>query len=46
MIRFIEQNAETGQYYYKSGGWITSNSDRRDEFSEILNKIYLPIKED
>lgn len=46
MIRFIEQNAETGQYYYKSGGGITSNSDRRDEFSEILNKIYLPIKED
>ncbi len=41
MIRFIEKS-ETG-YLYKSGGGITSNSNPEKEFSELNQKIYVPI---
>jgi para-aminobenzoate synthetase component 1 len=41
MIRFIEQNGDN--YFYKSGGGITELSDAEKEFSELKNKIYVPI---
>ena len=41
MIRFIEKNGEN--YFYKSGGGITELSDVEKEFSELKNKIYVPI---
>ncbi len=42
LIRFIEQD-ETGNYYYRSGGGITINSQAEEEYAECLKKIYLPI---
>ncbi|WP_373033774.1 aminodeoxychorismate synthase component I [Sulfurovum sp.] len=41
MIRFIEQ--EHGQFFYKSGGGITIDSDARSEYEELIDKIYLPL---
>jgi len=41
MIRFIEQ--QNSQLYYKSGGGITIDSDTFSEYSELIDKIYLPI---
>ena len=41
MIRFIEQ--EKGHYYYRSGGGITINSQCKDEYDELLKKVYLPF---
>ena len=41
MIRFIEQS--NGNFYFKSGGGITINSDLKSEYKEILDKIYVPI---
>jgi para-aminobenzoate synthetase component I len=41
MIRFIEQ--EQGQYYYKSGGGITTLSEPEKEYKELINKIYVPL---
>ncbi|MBS1680374.1 MAG: aminodeoxychorismate synthase component I [Bacteroidetes bacterium] len=41
MIRFIEQ--EGNQFYYRSGGGITSQSRAESEYQEILNKIYVPV---
>ncbi len=41
MIRFIEE-AE-GQFYFRSGGGITINSDEAEEYREVLEKIYLSI---
>jgi para-aminobenzoate synthetase component 1 len=40
MIRFIEK--EKGNFIYKSGGGITLDSNARDEYEELLSKIYLP----
>ncbi len=40
MIRFIEK--EKDQFYYCSGGGITSFSDPRKEYQEMVDKIYLP----
>jgi para-aminobenzoate synthetase component 1 len=42
MIRFIEK--ENGQYFYKSGGGITSQSNCRMEYDEMIKKIYVPIR--
>ncbi len=42
MIRFIE-NID-GQYYFKSGGGITTFSDCQAEYQELIDKVYLPIK--
>lgn len=39
MIRFIE-NTDDG-YIYKSGGGITLDSSSKDEYKELLDKIYL-----
>ena len=41
MIRFIEQ--KNGSLYYKSGGGITSQSSIDEEYSELIQKIYVPI---
>ncbi len=41
MIRFIEKRE--GKLYYKSGGGITTRSRLKDEYEELLNKIYLSI---
>lgn len=42
MIRFIEKVDE--RYYFRSGGGITVNSQAKEEYREILEKIYLPIR--
>ena len=41
MIRFIEKEDE--KLYYKSGGGITIDSDAKSEYSELIDKIYLPL---
>jgi len=41
MIRFIEQ--QNNKLYYKSGGGITIDSDAFSEYSELIDKIYLPL---
>lgn len=41
MIRYIEQ--ENGQLFFRSGGGVTVHSDPRQEYDEIVTKIYLPI---
>lgn len=42
MIRFIERD-EKGNYYYKSGGGITCDSNPKNEYEEMIDKIYLPF---
>lgn len=56
MIRFVEEEAspsktEKGKnsevsrkLYFKAGGGITSKSDCRKEYEEVIQKIYLPIQ--
>ena len=39
-IRFIEK--ENGQYWYKSGGGITHQSNVKEEYLELIDKIYIP----
>lgn len=41
MIRYIEQ--ENGQLFFRSGGGVTVHSDPKQEYDEIVTKIYLPI---
>lgn len=41
MIRFIE-NTPNGMIY-KSGGGITSFSDKESEYQEMIDKVYVPI---
>lgn len=41
MIRFIEQRGRS--HFYKSGGGITSFSQLEAEYSEYINKIYVPV---
>lgn len=41
MIRFIDQT--DGQFYFKAGGGITAKSLCRDEYQEIIDKVYVPI---
>jgi para-aminobenzoate synthetase component 1 len=40
-IRFIEKAKEG--LHYRSGGGITANSDPKQEYMEMLNKVYVPI---
>ena len=42
LIRFIEK--VDNRYYFRSGGGITVNSQAKEEYQEILEKIYLPIQ--
>jgi para-aminobenzoate synthetase component 1 len=41
MIRFIEQVGS--DMFYRSGGGITYNSILKDEYDELIDKIYVPI---
>ncbi len=41
MIRFIEKNLN-GELVYKSGGGITCDSSSKNEYQELLDKIYIP----
>ena len=41
MIRFIEKNNDI--LYYKSGGGITALSSVESEYSEMIDKVYVPI---
>jgi len=42
MIRFIEQ--EGNMLIFKSGGGITSQSDLKKEYEELIQKVYVPIR--
>ncbi|MFN8206461.1 MAG: aminodeoxychorismate synthase component I [Bacteroidales bacterium] len=41
MIRYIEQIR--GEFQYRSGGGITSNSIAEDEYREMIDKVYVPV---
>ena len=41
MIRFIEN--VNGQFYFKSGGGITYQSNCESEYQELLDKVYVPF---
>ncbi|AXK48026.1 aminodeoxychorismate synthase component I [Aliarcobacter trophiarum LMG 25534] len=41
LIRFIEKIKD--ELFYKSGGGITSDSIVKDEYNELIDKIYLPF---
>lgn len=41
LIRYIEN--KNGQLIYKSGGGITFKSKVKQEYNEMLNKVYVPI---
>lgn len=40
-IRFIEKNGDSLQF--RSGGGITANSNSRQEYNEMIDKVYVPI---
>ena len=42
MIRFIENIDE--QLYFKSGGGITNQSNPKAEYQELIDKVYVPIR--
>ena len=41
LIRFIEQTEK--DYFYRSGGGITTQSNAQDEYNEAIAKIYVPV---
>jgi para-aminobenzoate synthetase component I len=41
MIRFIEQQGN--QFFFRSGGGITTQSSAEHEFQEAIDKIYVPV---
>ena len=41
MIRMIEKRSDG--YYYRSGGGITYRSDARQEYQEMIDKVYIPV---
>ncbi|MCF0064326.1 aminodeoxychorismate synthase component I [Dyadobacter chenwenxiniae] len=41
MIRFIEN--QNGKLVFKSGGGITAQSNARNEYQELIDKVYLPF---
>jgi len=41
MIRFIEE--QNGNLVFKSGGGITTFSDAKKEYNELIDKVYVPI---
>lgn len=42
LIRFIEQ--QESQFFFRSGGGITTNSNVTKEYKEAIQKIYIPSK--
>jgi para-aminobenzoate synthetase component I len=43
MIRFVEQTPDG--LIFKAGGGITVNSKCEDEYAELMQKVYLPVKQ-
>ena len=41
MIRFIDQCS--GKLFFKAGGGITAKSNWKDEYHEVIEKVYAPI---
>ncbi len=41
LIRFIEKSGD--DYFYRSGGGITTQSDCKNEYQEMIDKVYVPI---
>jgi para-aminobenzoate synthetase component I len=41
MIRYIER--ENDNFYYRSGGGITTQSTAEKEYQEIMDKVYVPV---
>lgn len=41
MIRYIEKEGD--QFYYRSGGGITTQSNAMQEYKEVIDKIYVPV---
>lgn len=41
LIRFIE--TDNGQFYYRTGGGLTFQSEVEKEYQELLDKIYIPL---
>ena len=41
MIRYIERSGD--KLYYRSGGGITTQSNARSEYQELIDKVYVPI---
>ena len=41
MIRFIERQGD--QLVFKSGGGVTSFSECKQEYVELIDKVYVPI---
>lgn len=41
MIRFVEQTSDG--LYFRSGGGITVFSQPKDEYNELIDKVYVPI---
>ncbi len=41
IIRYIEN--QDGKLIYKSGGGITSMSNPKEEYNELINKVYVPL---
>ena len=41
MIRFIERSGD--KMFYRSGGGITTQSNARSEYQELIDKVYVPI---
>ncbi|WP_159990593.1 aminodeoxychorismate synthase component I [Pelistega ratti] len=41
-IRFIEQRDH--QFYFRSGGGITAQSDVEEEYKELIQKVYIPFQ--
>lgn len=41
LIRFIEKS--NGKTFYRSGGGITTASDWKKEYREVIDKIYVPV---
>jgi para-aminobenzoate synthetase component 1 len=39
-IRFLEK--KDNSFFYRSGGGITAQSNCKEEFQELLDKIYVP----
>ena len=40
VIRYIEQQGD--EFHYRSGGGITNKSNAEEEYSELIDKIYVP----
>lgn len=45
IIRFVEQQPD-GTMVFKSGGGITFKSDKRSEYEEMIQKVYVPFYRD